>query len=96
MEAELTVAPGHSLSFGGTLALPGEPEGAELEAVLLVGAKNMTVGVFCPQSVFEGTLADLIVVPVPLLTTWNDTEYTLQGTYRHPDRAGARSTHSGA
>lgn len=43
------VAPGHSLSFGGTLALPDEPEGAELEAVLLVGAKNMTVGVFVPR-----------------------------------------------
>lgn len=48
MEAELTMAPGHSPSFGVTLALQDEQEGAELEAVLLVGAKKMTVGVFVP------------------------------------------------
>lgn len=48
MEAEWTVAPGHSLSFGVTLAPQNEQEGAELAAVLLVGAKKMTAGVFVP------------------------------------------------
>lgn len=48
MEPEWTVAPRHSLSFGVTLTLQDEQEGAEQAAVLLVGAKKTTAGVFVP------------------------------------------------